>query len=624
MKRLILVGLILSLIVTPLMGISTPQFKRQPPPAFFNVTLIVPDNIPERIQWANMIKTQLELIGIGVTIDYQSLYDIVNMLYSYPGPFPIPTHSGGGYDLVLIGILQTSPTWRPTEMFGSDYIVPNGFNHYQYSSTDFDNTLLLHNTSCYTFIRRPYIEELQEILFEDLPSIPVVYPRYAYPMLNTIHPEDLCLWLNDLQPMDQWTDDNDGTLMYATPGPFQSYHPYFINSYYDRQWLYQIYDSLAYVKNCTRQGYYNRIAVSYKMYGCTHCLVEIDNNAKWADGTNLTADDVIFSYQAMMNPTVGTEYQWINEYLNPNLIQASDPRTVLFNLTKPYHLIENILSLPLIPKHIWQPVSEGGTGPEYANWSAQAETWVKTDPSKIIGCGPFKLHQWNESYGVILEKNPYFDDLIHHSGPNLDYVHLRNYTNKADALNDLALGLTEIVDTNFGITPSDYNSIAGLAPQIVKSTKVQEISVNMIHPYLGTGSACPIPGVDSAKSIRKAICNAIPRQDIINNLLDGLGGIGVAPCPEGCIGFNADILPCGFSIVAAKDHMRAAGFVYPENTATTSPTDTPSPTETSTETSTPTSTVISSGLIGITLTTTMGIFVLVGGCIFVIIKRKRK
>ena len=81
-----------------------------------------------------------------------------------------------------------------------------------------------------------------------------------------------------------------------------------------------------------------------------------------------------------------------------------------------------------------------------------------------------------------------------------------------------------------------------------------------MHPYLGTGELCPISDPESGKYIRKAISHMVPRQVIVDEILDGLGYPGVTHWPKVSIGFDETLEPYEYSIETALAHMAAAGY----------------------------------------------------------------
>ena len=74
--------------------------------------------------------------------------------------------------------------------------------------------------------------------------------------------------------------------------------------------------------------------------------------------------------------------------------------------------------------------------------------------------------------------------------------------------------------------------------------------------------------MDKARSrnyIRKAISHMVPRNKIVEEILDGIGAPGVTGMPDIAFGYDSSLEPYEYSIVLAKNEMRAAGFEYPED-----------------------------------------------------------
>ena len=69
---------------------------------FFGITILCPESIPERIEWANLIAEKLPLIGIDVELMITNWSEISQRTWGYPGPMPIPTHAEGGFDALFV------------------------------------------------------------------------------------------------------------------------------------------------------------------------------------------------------------------------------------------------------------------------------------------------------------------------------------------------------------------------------------------------------------------------------------------------------------------------------------------------------------------------------------------
>lgn len=105
-------------------------------------------------------------------------------------------------------------------------------------------------------------------------------------------------------------------------------------------------------------------------------------NAEFTDGLPVTAEDVVFSFNYLMEHP----HPWV--FLNMiNEVTALDQHTVEIVLSQVYapFLTDVAGNVPIMPKHIW----EGVTEPEKFN-----------TPEAVIGSGPFKLASYQADTGT--------------------------------------------------------------------------------------------------------------------------------------------------------------------------------------------------------------------------------
>ncbi len=117
---------------------------------------------------------------------------------------------------------------------------------------------------------------------------------------------------------------------------------------------------------------------------------KIKEDIKWQDGVPFTSEDVVFSYETIMNPKVDAP-QLRSYYQEIRDVQAIDEHTVKFTYARPYFLaLEFCGGMPLVPKHIF---GEGD---------------FNTNPAgrKPVGTGPYKFVKWTTGREIVLEKNP--------------------------------------------------------------------------------------------------------------------------------------------------------------------------------------------------------------------------
>ena len=119
---------------------------------------------------------------------------------------------------------------------------------------------------------------------------------------------------------------------------------------------------------------------------------------KWSDGKEFTADDVIFTFDVIKDEDVPTstrdvmmvdgqfpEYRKIDKY------------TVEIEIPKPFAPFLNNMTTYIVPKHkLYEPWKNGNFN----------ETWgINTEPSEIVGTGPFTLGEYKPGERVVLIRN---------------------------------------------------------------------------------------------------------------------------------------------------------------------------------------------------------------------------
>jgi ABC-type transport system substrate-binding protein len=400
---------------------------------FFSISILAPNSNPARNQWATLMVEQLPKIGIEVDVfDHTSWSQIYPRTWDYPGPYPIPTYAEGGFDILFVG-WGWGLDWDPTGLFDTPGIVPNGDNFYQYSSQAMDDAIGNYTASFITADRIEYAKDIQALLYEDLPQITIIYPRSLYPYAEGFSGWDSLLWASSYQPMENWELGSETDFHYAVPADFVDFHIYQYDSVYDAYWLRQIYNGLIERQPGTRQ-WGNRLATSFTSTDGLVWDVEINPNAKWADGTALTAADVNYSYNLLVDPNFGSpDLAYWQTYIDSDSVNIINDYEVQITFLQPYVFQESNLAVDLVPKHIWEVIDP-------ADQEAQAITWAATDPNKLLGAGPYYLEDYDGTNQIIhLTVNPYFDDW---SGvtPNFDDIYFEFYSNKEGALSALATG----------------------------------------------------------------------------------------------------------------------------------------------------------------------------------------
>ncbi|HKC56366.1 MAG TPA: ABC transporter substrate-binding protein [Vicinamibacterales bacterium] len=120
----------------------------------------------------------------------------------------------------------------------------------------------------------------------------------------------------------------------------------------------------------------------------------------WSDGVPFTSDDVLFSVQAIFDPT---SESFIADTLKvegkPIAASARDAATVVITFPAPSGPGLRLLdSLWIVPKHKLEGALKAGTF---------AKAWgTDTPPSEIVGMGPFVLREYVPNQRLIFDRNP--------------------------------------------------------------------------------------------------------------------------------------------------------------------------------------------------------------------------
>lgn len=118
------------------------------------------------------------------------------------------------------------------------------------------------------------------------------------------------------------------------------------------------------------------------------------DGVKWHDGKPLTAEDVKFSFDAIMDPSNKYKTAEKKSYFeNIKSVEIIAPNKVKFIVGKPYFDNFNVVAtgLTIVPEHLHKNPSK-----------EQEKVLNKT----LIGTGPYMLSEFDRAKGIILKANP--------------------------------------------------------------------------------------------------------------------------------------------------------------------------------------------------------------------------
>jgi peptide/nickel transport system substrate-binding protein len=249
-------------------------------------------------------------------------------------------------------------------------------------------------------------------------------------------------------------------------------------------------------------------------------------NVRWHDGQPFTADDVIFTYQKLRDPTVHTPF--VSDFEIIRSVTAIDPWTVRVVYTKPFAPGLASWGIGMIPKHVF------ATGD------------FNTHPANRhpIGTGPFKFKEWKTAQYILLESNPdYFEGrppLAHYiyriiPDESVEFLEMRNQT-----LDMLSL------------TPDQYKAYDAIFEHHQRYRYPA-----FVYTYFGFNLKNPL---FKDVRVRKAFACAIDHQTLVKGLLLGLGQPLTGPFPLTSWAYNPHVPEIPFNPEQARSLLAAAGW----------------------------------------------------------------
>ena len=146
----------------------------------------------------------------------------------------------------------------------------------------------------------------------------------------------------------------------------------------------------------------------------------ITDKSRWQDGEPLTAKDVAFTYNYVIENELGMFLDYV-KFIEK--VEAPDATHVVFTCSKPK---ANMLGLwmPILPEHIWSKVKPSEVENKFTN------------PPPIIGSGPFQTVEWKKGEYVRMVANKDY----WRGAPKVDEVIFQTYQNQDTMAQDLKSG----------------------------------------------------------------------------------------------------------------------------------------------------------------------------------------
>lgn len=426
--------------------------------------------------------------------------------------------------------------------------VDGSNNMVNYQNSDYDEYAETQRRVFDDSERQEAVMQCQEIFAEDQPRTPIANQTQAMPYLEDSFDEIVNMMGEGL--MSFWTvvssEPADGVeqISLGYPSDVNNLNPVDGSATHDTQTMRLIYDKL--VRIDTDGTATNWLAEEVETVDDTTIRATIRDNQQWHDGEDLTVEDVKFSFDYLNEHSAV-----LSSFMGPlESTEIVGDRSVEFSMSEPFapFIPVGLGQVFIIPQHIWESVPDDIDGVE------EPVGWENPEP---VGSGPFEFVSWSRDEQMILQANedhfntPSIQELVKIPGADMQSL--------VRLLEDQSLDMIGWV-----AGPDTVNRL---------DNQVDNVSISSIdsHGWYHINYQLDRAPFDDV-NVRHALADAIPKQDIVDIVMDGMGSVThtfMAEVNE--FWHNPDVTEFGDDLEGAQATLEEAGYTvqngrlhYPE------------------------------------------------------------
>jgi peptide/nickel transport system substrate-binding protein len=268
---------------------------------------------------------------------------------------------------------------------------------------------------------------------------------------------------------------------------------------------------------------------------CLTLDFQLNENVKWHDGVPFTADDVVFTWQAMINPKTPSPYK--SDFNDVERVEAMGPHAVRVVYKKPYaKALMSWGSAMMLPKHLLESyVNAGKIRDAPQNWTAP------------VGTGPYRFKEMKSGEKIVVVANPsYFK-----GRPNVSRIVYRIIPSQATIFLELK---AQGVDMT-GLTALQYKRQTEYPAFDKAYNKFRYPGSG--YTYLGFNLKDPR---FADRRVRLAFAHAINKQELLDGVVLGLGREATGPFRPGTWADNPNVKAVPYDPKKAAALLAEAGW----------------------------------------------------------------
>jgi peptide/nickel transport system substrate-binding protein len=253
---------------------------------------------------------------------------------------------------------------------------------------------------------------------------------------------------------------------------------------------------------------------------------------KWSDGTPLTAEDFVWTFEQATKPE--NKYPYVNSLDNIISYRAKDDYTLEVGVSDvTCTALTTVDAITPLPKHIWSKL----------DWNDSVKNPEIRNPSVVSG--PYRLKEWQRGDHADFVRN----DTYYRGAPNIETDSIRIVPEAAKQFQMLKAGEVDVAP----VSAADYAEASKLS-----NLKLYEwapatpdwdyIGFNLRRPFLKN------------VLVRQALAYAIPRDKIVTQAFGGQAKPMFSIFPPTSSFASTDVQRYDYNIDTAKATLQKAGY----------------------------------------------------------------
>jgi peptide/nickel transport system substrate-binding protein len=348
----------------------------------------------------------------------------------------------------------------------------------------------------------------------------------------------------DRQPDASTTDDVGGTLVVAVPAEPSTLFPPQVTGTQGGAVVSALFDRLAEIGPALETygdaGFQPRLATSWSWAADSLSIAfALDSTARWHDGAPVRAADVVYTYRAYTNDSIGAELRSLLG--NIDSVTARDVRTAVFWFKRrmPQQFYDATYAMYILPSHLLDtiPMAQVGRAP-FAR--------------QPVGTGRFRFVRWDAGQRIEVVADTAnargrakLDRVIWSFTPDIGAATVRLFAGEADFLEMVrSENLAQLAQTpslRLVVNPAFAYTFLGLNQRDPADT-------TRPHPVFG----------DSL--VRRALAMGVDRERMVRNVFDSLGVVSLGPAPRVLMPDTAAIRQIPYDPAGARALLDSAGW----------------------------------------------------------------